>query len=351
MHPWVTSDRQIGCTVCGMDLVRPASSTPTQTPDEVVLLEPGSVKVVGVQTFALRKQPLIRTLRVNGSIVEDESRHAIISAPVEGRIEALSMKNEGAQLRRREPMLSILSQPLIGAVNDYKAALNQRELNAVTNAQNRLEQLGLVWDQIKSIPQRQASDSVFSLLAPRGGTIVKNYVVEGQFVKEGEPLFEIADFTTMWFTFPAYEQDLPFIELGQVVEINTSSLPSRTLKARVTFISPNLDDRTHASTVRVLLEHPELHLRNRTAARGLVELDAPEVLGVPRTAVLWHGQSPRVYVEKAPGVYEPHAVKLGRVGDELYELLEGAVEGDRVVVSGNLLLDAQAQLNRHASVP
>ena len=82
-----------------------------------------------------------------------------------------------------------------------------------------------------------------------------------------------------------------------------------------------------------------------------MELDSPEVLAVPRRAVLWPGNTPRVYVERATGTYEPRAVKLGRVGDEAYELLEGVTEGERVVTSGNLLVDGQAQLNRHASPP
>src|SRR5205085_2230371 len=154
------------------------------------------------------------------------------------------------------------SAMLLGAVNDYKIALERNELHAVTNAQRRLEQFGLVWEQIKSIPKRQPGDTSFGILAPRSGTILKSYVAEGQFVKEGDPLFEIADFTTMWFTFPVYEQDQPFIQLGQIVDINPASLPGRTVKARITFISPNLDEQTHASTVRVLLEHPELKLKN-----------------------------------------------------------------------------------------
>ena len=119
----------------------------------------------------------------------------------------------------------------------------------------------------------------------------------------------------------------------------------------MTFISPNLDAQTHAATVRVLLEHPELHLKNNSRAQGLVELDAPEVLAVPRSAVLWSGSAPRVYVEKSPGHYEPRAVKLGRVGDDAYELIEGLAEGERVVTSGQLLIDGQAQLNGHAGPP
>ena len=170
-------------------------------------------------------------------------------------------------------------------------------------------------------------------------------------MKEGEKLFELADFTSLWLTFPVSAADLPFVKLDQIVDFTTPTLPGRTVRARITFINPNLDEQNHTAAVRVLLEHPELHFKNKSQAQGLVELDAPVVLAVPRTAVLWPGNSPRVYVEKSPGIYEQRTVKLGLAGDAVYELLEGLTEGERVVTSGNLLIDGQAQLNRSASPP
>ena len=353
MHRWFNADQPGQCTLCGMDLmpVNNGGTNLERTAHNLVLLPPGSPNVLGVQTAMVKKQPLVRTLRVAGMIGEDESHHGIISAPVEGRIDGLAMSCEGDQITRRQPLITIFSRTLLAAANDYKTALVKSDAAAVTNAQRCLEQYGLVWEQIKAIPQRQDDDIHFGILAPLSGTIVKSYVSEGQHVKEGEKLFEIADFTTMWFTFTAYEPDLPFIQVDQIVELSTPSLPGQTVKARVTFINPNLDDQTHAATVRVLLEHPELHLKNKSQADGLVQLDAPEVLAVPRTAVLWPGNAPRVYVEKSPGIYEQRDVKLGRLGDAFYELLEGLTEGEHVVTSGNLLIDGQAQLNRHASPP
>ena len=80
-----------------------------------------------------------------------------------------------------------------------------------------------------------------------------------------------------------------------------------------------------------------------------MELNAPEVLTVPRTAVLRPDDSARVFVEIEPGHFQPRAVTLGRIGDALCEILVGLREGERVVTSGNLLIDAQAQLDRDAA--
>ena len=132
----------------------------------------------------------------------------------------------------------------------------------------------------------------------------------------------------------------------QIVNVQTPSLPGETFKARVAAISPNLDAETRSARMRVVLENPERRIRNNTFAEGAVELEASEVLAVARTAVLWPGNAPRVYVEKQAGVYEPRSVKLGRCGDADWEVLDGLKEGERVVSSGNMLIDGQAQLDR-----
>ena len=196
MHPWVKSDKPGQCTVCGMDLVPvyEGGASFDNAAADIVLLPPGSPNVVGVQTAEVKMLPLVRTLRIAGMIGEDESRHGIISAPVEGRIDGLAMNHEGQQITKRQPLATIFSRTLLNAAGDYKLALAQGE-EAALPAKRRLEQFGLVWEQIKAIPARQPDDNYFGILAPMTGTIVKTYVAEGQYVREGDRLFEVADFT------------------------------------------------------------------------------------------------------------------------------------------------------------
>lgn len=341
MHPAVRGSSQERCTICGMALVIGSTSA---SATDIVMLPQGSPNVVGVQTAEVKKQPLARTLRISGMIGEDMSRHGIISAPVEGRIDGLSMNHEGQQVTRRQPLATMFSRTLLSAANDYNTALKQSP-EAALLLQRRLEQYGLVWEQIKAIPQRQPDDLYFGILSPLTGVIVKSYVSEGEFVKEGQKLFEIADFTKMWFMFSAYEQDLPFLKLGQIVTLNAPHLPGHVLKGRIAAINPNLEAMTRSAMVRVVLENPDRVIKNNTFAEGTVDLEAPDVLAIPRTAVLWPGDAPRVYIEKAIGSYQPRQVKLGRSGDSVWEVLDGLKEGERVVTRGNMLIDSQAQLD------
>jgi Cu(I)/Ag(I) efflux system membrane fusion protein len=345
MHPWVKSDKPGDCTICGMDLVavHAGGKNMDHSADGIVMLPPGSPNVLGVQVSEVKRQLLARTLRVAGMIGEDESRHGVISAPVEGRIDGLAMNHDGQPVSKRQPIATIFSRTLLAAAGDYKLALASGG-PALEQARLRLQQYGLVAEQIDAIPQRQPDDLYFGILSPLTGTITKSYVNEGQHVRAGERMFEVADFTRMWCMFTVYERDLPLVHERQVVRVRVESLPGEPINARVGFVSPNLDEATRSAHVRVVLENPERKLRNKTFAEGTIELDAPEVLAVPRSAVLWPGGTPRVFVQRAPGAFERREVRLGRCGDALWEVLDGVKEGEQVVTSGNMLLDGQAQI-------
>ena len=350
MHPWVKSDAPGACTVCEMPLVadHAGGTNPAHSSEGIVMLPPGSPNILGLQTSEVKMQRLARTLRVAGMVGEDESRHGVICAPVEGRIDGLAMNHDGQPVAKRQPIATIFSRTLLSAANDYKLALPSGG-PALEQARLKLQEYGLVPEQIAAIPQRQPDDLYFGILSPLTGTIVKSYVNEGQYLRAGERMFEVADFTRMWCMFTVYEKDLPLVHERQVVRVRVESLPGEQFNARVGFISPNLDETTRSAQVRVVLENPERRLKNKTFAEGTIELDAPEVLCVPRSAVLWPGGTPRVYVQRAPGAFERRDVKLGRCGDLSWEVLDGVKEGERVVTSGNMLIDGQAQLNAFAN--
>jgi len=352
MHPWVTSAKAGDCTICGMKLAAAATfNLANKTPVEarIVRLSQSTLNVVGVQTIPVQKLPLIRTLHVGGVIGEDESRHGIITAPVAGRVDGLAMNCDGEQIHQRQPIANFFSRTLLDEAEDYKRALKIGG-GDLEKARQNLERDGLVSEQIAAIPTRQPDDIHFGLIAQLAGTIVKSYVSEGQFVKAGEKLFETADFSRMWFVFSVFEADLPFIHKDQFVEITTASLPGEKLRAKISFINPNLDEATRSAQVRVVLENPDRRIKNKIFAEGMVQTDSEEVLAVPRSAVLWPGNSPRVYVKKTPGTYEQRPVKLGRAGDTAWEVLAGLQAGERVVLAGNLLIDGQAQLEGQSSV-
>jgi len=358
MHPWIKSDKPGRCTICGMELTPVyEGEAGFDVSGDVITLSSNSVRVLNVQTAEVKVQPLARTLAVAGTIDDDDSRHRILSAYVGGRIDTLHVTYPGAEVKAGEPLAEFYSPMLLTAVREYLAVQRGPADAPLKNgASTRLRQLGLSEAQIAELPQTFSETNLtIPILAPISGTVTEKKVYAGQYVQEGEPLFEIADFSTMWFMFRAYEQDLPWIRAGQKVDVSTPSLPGRTVPGVVKFIDPNLEEATRATKVRVELENPLVDGRrlfsHRLYADGVVHLEAPEVVAIPRSAVIQTGPQPVAFVEQGGGGYARRVLKLGRHGDSLVEVLAGVVAGEKVVVNGNLLMDGQAEMNRSYAAP
>ncbi len=350
MHPWIKSDKPGRCTICGMELTpvyEGDSGFDDAGGDDVTILNQTQIQVLGVASEEVAARPLVRSLAVSGEIGENTSRHRVLAARVDGRIDRLHVEAVGVEVGENLPLAEIYSPALLQAEREFR----QLSGHLKDQAALRLRQMGLTPGQIPAVEHKRADALTSEILAPMGGTVVSRSVYEGQYVSAGQALFEIADFSTMWFLFQAYEQDMPWLRPGLEVSIGTPSQPGRTFTGRITFIDPNFDLRTRSTTVRVEIPNPpgedgRRPLANRLFAQGVVALEAPETLTVPRSAVIRTGPQALAYVDLGDGAYERRELTLGRIGDRHMEVLAGLVAGEKVVTNGNLLLDGEAEMNR-----
>lgn len=356
MHPWIKSDQaDAKCTICGMALVAASASATANdaaVDPNLVTLTPAQAAVTGVRTAAVRRAPLQRSLRVNGVIDDDDTRHRILAARVPGRIEKLHVNYVGAEVEAGAPLATIYSPEMLTAQRTYVERLKGGIAFTVSEralARERMLELGLTEEEIRILEGTLQPTAMVNVRAPMSGTVVSRSVYEGQYVGTNDPLFEIGDFSHMWFVFDAYEPDLPWIKPGQTVELTLSSLPGQVLTAPITFIDPNLDGATRTARVRVILDNSRRLLLHKQTAEAVVRTESPETLLVPRSAVLQHGGQPVVFLARDHEAYAARQIQLGRIGDTEAEVLSGLKEGDQVVTEGALLLDGQAQL-AHAAV-
>lgn len=358
MHPWIKSDRPGRCTICGMEL------SPIYEGDagfdansRVITLPKSSITVTNIETAPATRRTLRRTIRVAGMIDDNDAAHRRLSATADGRIEKLFINYVGAEVEAGQPLATLYSPALRTLYGEYQLVSQQppsaQRDRLVAGIRERLLRLGL---SAKELDEATASERLpveIKILAPIEGTVVQRGVYEGQYVKEGDVLFEVADFSKMWFVFDAYERDLQWVRVGAEVEISVPALPGRKFKAPIAFIDPNLNPDTRSARIRVVLDNPltkevgkhRHELLHKLYAEGRILAESAPTLTVPRTAVLWPAGRPLVYVEKAEGNYEPREVQVGGSGDDVWEIAGGLKEGERVVTTGNLLLDGQAQIN------
>lgn len=367
MHPHIRESKPGICPVCQMKLAPFGAGVMVQ--GSTITLGRSVTQVIHLQTERVTRQSLKRSLRVAGLIEDNDTSHKRMSAYVDGRIEKLYINYLGAEVAAGQPLALMYSPTLYMAEREYVALLRQtvptnfpaivaehdRAMNA---AALKLKRLGLNQKQIEMLANKPEADHFSEVLAPISGTVVMREIYQGQYVKEGDKLFELADFSKMWFQFSLYEQDLAWVRPGQMVTVSTHATPGKEFTAPITFIDPTIDDKTRTAKVRVELDNPLIEkdgrkfreLYHKMYASAVVQVDVPLATVVPRSAVLSPGATPVVYIETGPNKYEPRKVRLGRLGDDGWEVLDGLEVGESVVLNGNLLLDSVAQLEQVPAV-
>lgn len=358
MHPWIKSDKpDAKCTICGMALVAAnvggAPSARADLDPNLVTLTPAQAAVVGVQTSSVRRGALVRSLRVTGAIDDDDTRHRILAARVPGRVEKLFVNFVGAEVQEGAQLATIYSPDMLTAQREFLERLKAGNI-AFTAAERaaakeKLLNLGLTEEEISILEATRQATAMVTVRAPMSGTVVARGAYEGKYVEAKDEIFQIGDFSRMWFIFDAAEPDLAWLRVGQPVEVTVPSLPGKVLTAPIAFIDPNLNEMTRTAKVRVVLDNPDRLLRHRQTAYASVIAESPDTLLVARSAVLQHSGRAVVFVDRGNHTYATQEISLGRVGDTDAEVVSGLKEGDKVVTEGALVLDGQAQL-AHAAV-
>ena len=333
----------------GMDMV-PVFQDDAQDAS-IISIDPVTVQNMGIRVGMVTKGPLRRTIRTVGVIDFDETALADVTTKFKGWIEKLYVDATGRQVHSNEPLFEIYSPELVSAQSEYLLALNQAagtpgaESLKIT-AQTKLKFYDISDEQIAELEKTRQAKKTLRVTAPRDGIVVEKMVVEGQMVDAGMKLYRLADLAIVWVQSQVYEQDLEFVQLGQESVVSLSYLPDRKFRGRVTYVYPTVDEKTRTARVRMEFHNPGYFLKPGMFAT--VELQAelePSVLLVPDAAVLRSGQNNTVFVALDGGRFEPRTVVLGpRSENDMYQVLNGLNEGERVVTSGQFMLDSESQL-------
>jgi len=218
-------------------------------------------------------------------------------------------------------------------------------------SRERLRRWDLSDAAIRALEKTGKTKLYQTIYSPIAGVVVEKMAFKGHAVEPGMTLYKIADLSTVWVYGDIYEYELPFVRVGQEAKITLSYYPDAAFTARVNYIYPTLDPKTRTAKVRFeLANSPDQVLRPEMY--GDVELHVPlgERLVVPPTAVLDTGRRQVVFLDGGNGRLVPREIKMGNRFDDAVEVTNGLVEGDRVVTSGNFLVDSESKLQAAESM-
>lgn len=323
-----------------------------------VTISPGRMQTLGVRTTLVEGHvALARTIRATGVVKLDERRLATVTTRAEGWVEKLEVAATGESVKRGQVLAWIYAPELVAAEQEYLVAAGLERSShpgsvhgdgssLLDASVQRLRALDVPADEIDRLRRTGQASRRMAVRAAEDGIVAEKPVTEGMRVAAGDPLYRLADLSTVWMLAEVQESDLGQIRPGQAVKTSFTAFPGRTFEGKVDFIYPILSPDTRTARVRVVIPNRDLALRTEMFATAAIETSAAPgtVLRVPESAVIDSGVRQVVLVAKGDGRFVPREVKVGARGDGSVQILEGLDAGDSVVTSANFLIDAESNL-------
>jgi Cu(I)/Ag(I) efflux system membrane fusion protein len=353
MHPSIVKHEPGHCPICGMDLVK-KESTASSDKYSVVNVKADVQQKMGVRTALVKKGQLAKQIKTVGYVAYDERRLEIITSQTDGWVENLTARRIGLKVTKGQLLLELYSPEFLRVQKDFIKEQKKDRSGTLTKygarqesveSRDHLRYIGVPESMMNEIARYGKPRFRLPIYAPIHGEIVETNIKKNQYVQRYEPMLSIADLTTVWVEANVYENQLEWVKLGQSADVEVKALPGKHFPAQITYIYPELDPKTRTMKVRLLVPNPDELLKpNMFAEVKIATQPKKDILLIPRQAVIETGERESVVLDKGNGEFQPIDVVTGMRSQNKVEVLSGLKEGDRVVVSGQFLIDSEANL-------
>ncbi len=356
MDPQVRKSEKGDCPICGMELIKSAGVLNTNLGENQFQMTENALALSNIETTTIGSGAVQNnTLMLSGIITSNEKTNAIQTTLFNGRIEKLNVNYVGDYVKKGQQLGLIYSPEMYKAQDQLLTSASYKDTHKkiFKAARNTLGIWKMTDEQVEEVIRTGKPMTNFPLYADVSGTVTEIMASEGNFYKQGDPLYKVSNLYTVWAIFDAYENQLPMLKVGQKVTISSSAFKNQKLKAKISFIDPVLNLSKRTVSVRVTLNNKDRLLKPGMFIEGGVEVVGEgQVLTVPKSSVLWTGKRSLVYVKPDADrpVFEMTEVTLGNAIGNSYVILGGLAQGDEIVTNGTFTVDAAAQLQGKKSM-
>lgn len=354
--------QQAGAKSAGHEKAASGSAPePTATPAaNAIFVPPQKQQLIGMHSVAARIQRLEKEIRAVGKVAFDETKVTHIHTKVSGYIEEVFADYVGKPVRRGEALFTIYSPDLVATQQEYLLALKSRNAlkdssfpdiargsdNLLAATKERLRLWDVTEEEIQRLEQEGKVKKAIAVYSPVTGIVTERAAYHhGTFVEPEKDLFTIVDLSRVWVLGEIFENELPFVRVGQAAEVDfPSAANAKTLHGRVSFVYPFLDPKTRTAQIRVEFANPGLALKPDMFSNIRLHANLGDQLVVPRDSVLNTGTEQYVFLDLGQGYVEPRLVEVGPEAGENYAIRKGLKAGDRVITAANFIIDAESRL-------
>ncbi|HZK13669.1 MAG TPA: efflux RND transporter periplasmic adaptor subunit, partial [Desulfobaccales bacterium] len=324
-------------------------------------ITPEKQQVMGLRVAAVEQIPWTYKLRTTGKVAVDEDRIYRVNAFIEGWIVKVFNNTTGSLVRKDEPLATFYNQDLPTTLQTYFYALDAMDrgqklfpgqqdllLAQQLSAAGVLMNLGMGKLQLDDLARsRELTQEIF-INTPATSFILARNITPGQRFAAGEELYRLADLSRVWVLADVFESRAKYVRPGEKVQVTRPNQGEKHM-ATVSEILPEFDPSTLTVKVRLEVDNPKFALRPGMFVDVEFPIHKPPTVNVPVDAIMDSGLKQIIFVDRGHGYFAPRRVKTGwRLGDRV-QIVEGLQPGERIVVSGNFLIDSESRMKLAAA--
>ena len=361
--PKYTSDKPGINPETGNELEPVYADDPSSMPMGTIKVSPEKQQLIGVQYSVAESSTGVHTFRTVGKVAFDETKIARVHTRIDGWVDKVFVDFIGKLVDKGQPLLTIYSPELLATQQEFLLAQKGKDMmksstlngalaqsdSLLAASRKRLELWELSDSQIDEIVRTGKPITNVTLYSPISGYVTSRNAFPKQRVMPDTELYTVVDLNQVWIMADVFENEAPMVRMGQPARVSLSYSPGKSFSARVNYIQPQVDAMTRTLKIRLEAENPGLMLKPDMYVDVEFRVAMPQRVSVPAEAVLDSGLKKTVFVDRGNGYVEPRQVEIGeRIGDRI-EIHTGLKAGERIVTSGNFLIDSESQLKSAAS--
>lgn len=352
MHPQIVRNEPGSCPICGMNLVLQETG-PAGAGNPTVQVSAATRQNMGLRTTSVERLTLWKFIDTVGYVAYDEDSLLHVHPRANGWVEKIYVRAEGDTVKQGQTLLEYYSPEVVVAQEEYLIALRMgatadlgvKQQSLLESARIRMRLLEIPEEVITEITRTRKVRRTMPVVARHGGIVTRLGVREGMYVTPQLEMYTIANLSNVWVMVDVFEDQLSWVEVGRPAEVRVAALPGKVWQGSVDYLYPQLDPKTRTLKVRLRIPNPEGVLTPNMYANAMI-FGGPKnsVLAIPREALIPSGEATRVVKLVEEDRFQPVNVVVGMQSMDKVEILEGLNEGDRVVVSGQFLIDSESNL-------
>jgi Cu(I)/Ag(I) efflux system membrane fusion protein len=333
---------------CEKKTKEPVDDQSSKLPGNVIELTHREQVLVNLHIDTAKIKTVFELTTLLGKAAINENNTTVISSRVNGRLDKLFVRNPGEEIKKGQALYSIYSEELLSEENEYLLALAQQsEFNTQKNMINDLMQASqkklLLWglnnNQIEELVRTKKSTSVITFYSNAAGYLAELNISEGEYVETGTTLFRIAESNSVWVEAQVYPAEVKYLNQYPDLSVEFESLPNEVFIGKIAFDPPSFEQNSKITFVRIEIQNKSGKVKPGMMASVILKRNKKKTLMIPKSAITL-GKTTVVWVEIEKGKYQMKEIHTGIENKTEIEVLDGIMEGEKVVTSGAYLINS-----------